>query len=1129
MRLEQLHVDGFGKLHDRDFTPDPGLTLVRGLNEAGKTSLLGFIRAVLFGFDGSHPQALAGGKRAGRIRIRMADGRWYWVERYGDKKGQGTLKVTAEDGKDRTGALPDLLQKVDSALFGNVFAFGLGELASFDNLSGTDVASRIYGAGLGIGNVNPVDVEKRLQAKAEELYKGGGSKPLINELMGRLEGVEKTIRELQLAATFETTSQELQTAQVDRDALVARLGTLDARVARAGRQAACWEAWQDLLDAEAARAAMGSVALLPAEVATELGTAIRGRDDAAANADALREARGARERAVNAIVVNDAVLARRADLTVIATEAIKSDERATRLREHERAAAEAGQLLDLAMGRLGQGWDAARVGRFDDSMAVTSELNGRLRTLLGNAEVGLTAARAAQTAAAGAARTAAADLQKAQEQLAALADPEGAPSVEGLERSLGQVRDAAGDRTRAAQAVTAAEGEVARVRGRLDAAPLGRTWNDVQVDAGRLLQAIRDEATARGTASILAQGAAAADQGTVPRATTPLPWWAVVLIGVALGAAFFVVGQPLAGVIAVLAGLGMAVATRRPAARVGAPAAGTASAAAAAERALAEILDRRARLAGGLGLAADATEPEVDVLAARAKAALAIEDEVVRAERAVAAAAEVLRVTTQALASAAAVAGLPLEPSSADVDGLARIVRDRRDRAASRATATLRVTEATATEATRREELERADAALREAEAASEAATADWTGWLERHDLSGVADRETAQQVVAEVTRAKSEIAKVDRAQAAIAEQRAAGAAFATAASALAVDLGLRDAALGTADGGELARLLATLAESLAAAVAADARRTSAREGLVVATSAAAQADALLADAEAALATLLGSHGVADAEALRVALDRSAAARLLDERVAAATRVLVSQSGPGEALAAFREELGAIFGRHEIDEAMASATAERDEAKAAVTAAGERIGGLRTAVEKMLRDASDSVQRQEREDLLGRLDEKSRDWAVLSVARHLLHSSRKRYESAHRPAVLGIAERYFSTWTQGRFTRIIAPMGSVIESVERDTGEQVPLGGLSLGTAQQLYLAVRFGLVEHFAQSAEPLPLVMDDILVNFDPERAALTAESIRELAKTHQVLYFTCHKEVPLVPDQELTLPRL
>ena len=81
---------------------------------------------------------------------------------------------------------------------------------------------------------------------------------------------------------------------------------------------------------------------------------------------------------------------------------------------------------------------------------------------------------------------------------------------------------------------------------------------------------------------------------------------------------------------------------------------------------------------------------------------------------------------------------------------------------------------------------------------------------------------------------------------------------------------------------------------------------------------------------------------------------------------------------------------------------------------------------------------------------------------------------------------------------------------------------------LSRGTAEQLYLALRFGLIEEFAQHAEPLPVVMDDILVNFDADRADRAASSIRDLAARHQVLYFTCHPWTAelLDPDGQRTL---
>ena len=137
---------------------------------------------------------------------------------------------------------------------------------------------------------------------------------------------------------------------------------------------------------------------------------------------------------------------------------------------------------------------------------------------------------------------------------------------------------------------------------------------------------------------------------------------------------------------------------------------------------------------------------------------------------------------------------------------------------------------------------------------------------------------------------------------------------------------------------------------------------------------------------------------------------------------------------------------------------------------------------------------------------------------VLALGRRILSEARRAYEQAHRPAVLRAADRYLAEWTDGRYERIIAPDGGEIEAVEHRRRGRVPLTGLSAGTAQQVYLAIRLGLVELFAGGGEPLPVVMDDILVNFDPDRAARAARSIEALAERQQVIYFTCHPTTPL-----------
>ena len=86
----------------------------------------------------------------------------------------------------------------------------------------------------------------------------------------------------------------------------------------------------------------------------------------------------------------------------------------------------------------------------------------------------------------------------------------------------------------------------------------------------------------------------------------------------------------------------------------------------------------------------------------------------------------------------------------------------------------------------------------------------------------------------------------------------------------------------------------------------------------------------------------------------------------------------------------------------------------------------------------------------------------------------------------------------------GTGVTVLASNGTVRDSAE-----------LSRGTAEQLYLALRIGLIGSLGVTGAALPVLMDDVVVNFDPDRRAGAVAAIGELAAMRQVLFFTCHPE--------------
>ena len=448
-----------------------------------------------------------------------------------------------------------------------------------------------------------------------------------------------------------------------------------------------------------------------------------------------------------------------------------------------------------------------------------------------------------------------------------------------------------------------------------------------------------------------------------------------------------------------------------------------------------------------------------------------------------------------------AVAGLSGNATATDLRALAD------ELALARARASLASAERANLDA-RRADAERRAAETELARAAFETASEAWESWLAARGLPAGLAPEAARQLLTVAGGARRAARDRDQQRAALAQLDAADAAWAERADALLDALG--EAAPAAAE--RRVSLIRQLGERLTRS--RDARRRvdeieAQLEGLTTRRSPAARQ---LAERDAAVTAHLERFGCPDPDRLRTRAAEADARRELRARIRQLRERLAGIAGSGDAVAALAEQVRATDpDRLEALRALAEEELARLEGEE--RDALSRIGALEARIRQLESAEELGTKRQELAAVEGRAAAMARDWAVRAIALELITQTRSRYERERQPDVVRAAETHFERITAGRYSRIVAPPGDASVRVETDGGESRTTDELSRGTAEQLYLALRFGLIEEFARHAEPLPVVMDDILVNFDAERAARAASAIRDLADRHQVVYFTCH----------------
>jgi uncharacterized protein YhaN len=177
-------------------------------------------------------------------------------------------------------------------------------------------------------------------------------------------------------------------------------------------------------------------------------------------------------------------------------------------------------------------------------------------------------------------------------------------------------------------------------------------------------------------------------------------------------------------------------------------------------------------------------------------------------------------------------------------------------------------------------------------------------------------------------------------------------------------------------------------------------------------------------------------------------------------------------------------------------------------------AAFEELGGVKQSLKSLEADCQASRLRFEVSQTRHELARTAEEWFGIELARQAVDRVRSKFERSCQPATLALASKYLERLTRGRYANVWTPLGQRELRIDDDRGQSFTVEQLSGGTREQLFLAVRMATVHELGQKGIELPMVFDDVLVNFDQLRTEAAVDTLCEFAEENrQILFFTCH----------------
>jgi uncharacterized protein YhaN len=300
------------------------------------------------------------------------------------------------------------------------------------------------------------------------------------------------------------------------------------------------------------------------------------------------------------------------------------------------------------------------------------------------------------------------------------------------------------------------------------------------------------------------------------------------------------------------------------------------------------------------------------------------------------------------------------------------------------------------------------------------------------------------------------------------------------------------------------------------------------------AAAAGAEARAYEEEASRAAAELASDlNGRAAPDIARELAARSARAALAEQAIVDAEAQLAEIEGgaiPEDVVALVADADAATRALEEVETRLVEV--EDDLTKETHSIARSEMG-----LEQMRADTGAAEQASQAQEALERVRANVERFVRAKVGSVILAREIERYREENQGPMLTKASQLFARLTLGGFSGVRAGYNDkdkpALKCV-RAGNVEVDVEGLSEGTRDQLYLSLRLASVLRYADLAEPMPLILDDVLIQFDDDRSRAALQIIAELATRMQVLFFTHHTRLvelarSAVPASSLTVHEL